>query len=104
MRFLQPSLSSAASRASSHISSNPRRSSRMVSGQFFLGFPLPLFRPGVHAVLHLFGFSIHVHSEHITMSTSNKIIYLESGKNQDEDLLQQHPGNSKKLKIFAWQV
>jgi len=38
------------------------------------------------------------------MSTSNKIIYLESGKNQDEDLLQQHPGNSKKLKIFAWQV
>src|SRR6218665_596650 len=47
MRFLQPSLSSAASRASSHDSSSILRSSRIVSGQFFLGFPLPLFRPGV---------------------------------------------------------
>src|SRR6218665_2198697 len=39
------------------------------------------------------------------MSTSKKIIYLESGRNQDEDLLQPHCGISrKKLKIFAWQV
>jgi len=39
------------------------------------------------------------------MSTSKKIIYLESGRNQDDDLLQPHPGNSQKnLKIFAWQV
>ena len=50
MRFLQPSLSSAASRASSHVSSNPRKSSRMVSGQLFLGFPLPHFRPGVQYI------------------------------------------------------
>src|SRR6218665_3023418 len=45
MHFLQPSPSSAASGASSHVSSNPRRSSRMVSGQFFLGLPLSHFLP-----------------------------------------------------------
>src|SRR6218665_1145553 len=50
MRFLQPSLSSAASRASSHVSFNPLRSSRMVSGQFFLGLPLPLFCHGVQFI------------------------------------------------------
>src|SRR6218665_332797 len=65
MRFLQPSLSSAALRASSHVSSNPRRSSRMVSGQYFLGLLLPRFssRSPVH---HLFGSSILVHSGHMT--------------------------------------
>src|SRR6218665_885957 len=47
MRFLQPSLSSTASRASAHVSSSILRSPRMVSGRFFLGLPLPLFRPGV---------------------------------------------------------
>src|SRR6218665_2459800 len=66
MRFLQPSLSSAASRASSHVSSNPRRSSRMVPTQFFLGLPLRLFRPGVQGSTVLFGFSIRVHAGHMT--------------------------------------
>src|SRR6218665_2668946 len=65
MRFLQPPLSSAVSRASYHVSFNPCRSSRMVSGQFFLGLSLPLFRPR-SPVHHLFGFSIHVHSGHMT--------------------------------------
>src|SRR6218665_3884633 len=45
MRFLQPSLSSAASRASSQVSSSILRSPRMVSGQFFFGLHLPLFAP-----------------------------------------------------------
>ena|SRR6218665_1939573 len=43
--FLKPSMSSAASRALPHASSNPRRSSRTVSGQIFLGFPFSLFLP-----------------------------------------------------------
>src|SRR6218665_262601 len=38
-------LSSAASRVSSHVSSCPRRPSWMVSGQFFLGIPLPFLLP-----------------------------------------------------------
>jgi len=45
MPFLQASLSSAASRASSHVSFNPRRSSRMVSGQFLSVFLSPFFTP-----------------------------------------------------------
>src|SRR6218665_3650638 len=36
------------------------------------------------------------------MSTSKKIIYVESGRNQDDDLLQPHPGNSpKKFENFC---
>src|SRR6218665_894043 len=59
MRFLQPSLFYAESRASSHVSSNSRRSSRMISGQFFLGLPLfPVHR--------LFGSSVLVRSDHMT--------------------------------------
>src|SRR6218665_327264 len=59
MRFLQPSLFYAESRASSHVSSNSRRSSQMISGQFFLGLPLfPVHR--------LFGSSVLVHSDHMT--------------------------------------
>ena len=36
----------AASRASFHVRFSPSRSSRIVSGQFFLGLPLPFFPPG----------------------------------------------------------
>src|SRR6218665_540644 len=70
MHFLQPSLSSAASRASSHVSSSILRSSRMVSGQFFLGLPLPLFRPGVQfntCLAFLFMFILATSPNHVSL-------------------------------------
>src|SRR6218665_2350687 len=70
MRFPQPSLSAAASRASSHVSSSILRSPRMVSGQFFLGLPLPLFRPGVQfntCLAFLFMFILATCPSHVSL-------------------------------------
>lgn len=63
-RFLHPSMFFAASKASSHVSPNPRISSRMVSSQFFLDLPFPSFlRSQLH---YLFGSSIIAYSSQIS--------------------------------------
>src|SRR6218665_3796379 len=46
--FLHPYLSLAALRASFCVRCSPFRSSRVVSGQFFLGLNLPVFPSGTH--------------------------------------------------------
>ena len=78
MHFLKTSLSSA---ASSHVSSNPRRSSRMVSGQFFLSLPLPLFPPGAQfitclALLSLFILVIWPNHVSSSLSSSDAAQFL----------------------------